>query len=156
MNSTIQYHLEAKRLEQRAATEAEVLAFWDKALTASRDASNRTSSLESRLLRAYDAGRLAALAIVRSAGYRTRGGDSHHYVTFHVAGSVVSDPELRRALGDMDGLRQARHALEYEAYSDVDEETVARAARVLEQVLRFGATHLREQRPALGQQIRSR
>ncbi len=70
MNTTVNNHLEARRLEVRPAADDEVAAYWEKALVAYADASNAGSSRENRLLRAYDAGRIAALAIVRAAGYR--------------------------------------------------------------------------------------
>lgn len=127
MNHTIDNHLAGRRIELRPAKDSEVLGFWAKATTAYGDAMNASSSLENRLLRAYDAARIAALALVRDAGYRTRGSESHHYVTFDIARSLVTDSELRSALADMDGLREVRHAVEFEAEDDVDEATVKNA-----------------------------
>lgn len=149
MNHTIDNHLEARRIEPRTAADAEVEAFWSKAGTALKDATSTGSSLENRLLRAYDAGRIAAFAIVREAGYRTRGGDSHHYVTFDVARSVATDADLRRSLDEMNGLRKVRHAVEYEAEDDVDEATVVRAVAVARDVITRGAVHLRSRRANL-------
>jgi hypothetical protein len=149
MNYTIENHVEARRLEPRTARDQEVLGFWAKAITALGDAVNPGSSLGNRLIRACDAGRIAAFALVRDAGYRTRGGDGHHYVTFDVARSVVSDSDLRQALVKMDSLRKVRHSVEYEAYDDVDEPAVEEACRWAEQVIELGAKHLREQRPTL-------
>lgn len=154
MNATIQNHLESRRLEARPADDREVLGFWEKALIAYQDAGNASPSLDNRLIRAYDSARIAALSMVRSAGYRTRGGDSHHYVTFDVARSIVSDPDLRWALAQMDGLRKVRHAVEYEAEDTVDEVTVAGAIRYAEMVIRLGAAYLHTERPSLGVQIR--
>jgi hypothetical protein len=68
MNTTVQNHLDGRRLQADAADDPEVPGFWKKALVARADAANTSSSLENRLLRAYDAARLAALAIVRAAG----------------------------------------------------------------------------------------
>ncbi len=149
MNHTIENHLGARRIETRAAADDEVLGFWSKAITAYGDATNPSSSLENRLLRAYDAARIAAYALVRDAGYRTRGSDSHHYVTFDVARSVVSDSELRGALDDMNGFRKVRHAVEYEAEDDADEQNVGVACHLAERVISLGAQHLRAQRPNL-------
>jgi hypothetical protein len=108
-NTTIRRHLESGSLESRTVADEEVAAFWQKAVVAYDDARLAGSSLEARFLRAYDAGRIAAFAIVRSAGYRTRGGDGHHYVTFDVARSLVDDPDLRRALDEMSAIRSLRH-----------------------------------------------
>ena len=149
MNHTIEKHIEARRLEPRPARDQEVLGFWTKAVTALGDAMNPGSSLDNRLIRAYDAGRIAAFGLVRDAGYRTRGGEGHHYVTFDVARSVVTDPDLRRVLAEMDGLRKVRHSVEYEAHDDVDEPTVKEACRLAKQIIELGTKHLRERRPAL-------
>lgn len=155
MNATIQNHLEARRLESRPAADAEVLGFWEKALVAYQDAGNTSSSLDNRLIRAYDSARIAALSIVRCAGYRTRGGDGHHYVTFDVARSVVIHPDLRRALDDMNALRKERHAVEYEAENTVSEDILASAVRHARVVISLGAAHLRAERPAIEARIRS-
>jgi hypothetical protein len=132
-----------------------VLGFWKKALVARADAANMTSSLENRLLRAYDAARLAAMAIVRAAGYRTRGSDGHHYVTFEVARSLVTDSDLRRALDTMNSLRKVRHEVEYESEGDVSEKTLASALKGAEQVITLGGVHLQAERPNLSKQISS-
>lgn len=153
MNHTIQNHLDGRRIEQRPALDEEVQGFWSKALTAYADAMNPSSSVENRLLRAYDAARIVALAIVREAGYRMRGAESHHYVTFDVARSVVAEPDLRRALARMDGLRKVRHAVEYEAEDEVDEPLMEDACRIAEQVLRLGADYIQAARPAIAKDI---
>jgi hypothetical protein len=149
MNSTVQNHLASRRLEPFAAEDQELSGFWRKALIAHADAHNASTSPENRLLRAYDAGRLVALMIVQAFGYRTRGGDGHHFVTFEVARSLSSDPELRRALDAMNSLRKFRHAIEYEADDDVDEPIVTEACRLAGQILELGALLLRERRPQL-------
>lgn len=154
MNSTVQQHLEARRLEERPAADDEVLGFWRKALQAYGDARNASASLENRFLRAYDAGRIAALSIVRAAGYRAKGSESHHFVTFDVARSLVEDAGLASALNEMNGLRTLRHAVEYEPEDEMDVEPVAAAVRVAEKVINLGAKHLRGVRPSLGRRIR--
>jgi hypothetical protein len=154
VNTTIQSHLAARRLEERAADDAEVLGFWRKALQAYGDARNASASLENRFLRAYDAGRIAALAIVRAAGYRAKGSESHHFVTFDVARSLVGDVGLASALNEMNGLRTLRHTVEYEPEDDVHADAVDAAVHVAEKVIDLGAKHLREARPSLGKRIR--
>ena len=153
-NTTVRRHLESGTLEARPSDDDEVAAFWRKALVAYDDSRLASSSLESRLLRAYDAGRIAAFAIVRSAGYRTRGGEGHHYVTFDVARSLVDDPDLRNALDEMSGVRTLRHAVEYEPEDDVDLETVATAAGVAARIINSGAQHLRARHPAVKARIK--
>lgn len=149
MNPTISNHIVSRRLEERAADDAEVQGFWNKAMTALSDAANAGSSLENRLLRAYDAARLAAFAIVRSSGYRTLGTESHHFVTFEVARSLAADPGLRSALATVNGLRRVRHAVEYEACDSTDEPTVATAIQLAQQVMRLGSELIHAQRPHL-------
>lgn len=146
MNTTVQYHLDARRLEAWPADDNEVLGFWRKALVARDDARNASASPDNRLLRAYDAARLAAMAVMREAGYRTRGSESHHFLTFEVARSLVGDAELRRALDAMNSLRKVRHEVEYEAEGEVDEEMVEKARGLAEQVIALGGEHLRNQR----------
>jgi hypothetical protein len=94
------------------------------------------------------------MPIVRCGGYRTRGGESHHYVTFDVARSLVSDPDLRHALDAMNGLRRLRHAIEYEPDDDVDESMVATAVHLAEEVILRGARHVAAERPHLATGIR--
>jgi hypothetical protein len=149
VNTTIQHHLVGKRLEAWPADDEEVLGFWKKALTALGDAGNASTSPEGRLLRAYDAARLSALAMMRAGGYRTRGAESHHFVTFEIARSLTTAPELRRVLDAMNSLRKVRHEVEYEAGDDVDADTVEEARRLAEQVITLGAQHLRNSRPGL-------
>jgi hypothetical protein len=81
MNATIQDHIESRRLEARPADDAEVLGFWEKALIAYKDAGNANSSLDNRLIRAYDSARIAALDGSERRVLHARR-DSHHHVTF--------------------------------------------------------------------------
>ena len=147
-NATIRRHVDSGTLEVRASDDDEVAAFWRKALVAYADARLARSSLEARLLRAYDAGRIAAFAIVRSAGYRTRGGEGHHYATFDVARSLVDDSDLRHALDEMSGIRTLRHAVEYEPEEEIDPKSVATAVEVAARIINGGARQLREAHPA--------
>lgn len=151
-NTTVRRHLEGGSLEARGSDDEEVAAFWRKTLVAYDDSRLASSSLESRVLRAYDAGRIAAFAIVRSAGYRTKGGEGHHYVTFDVARSLVEDADLRSALDEMSGVRTLRHNVEYEPEDDVDTETVAVAIAVAARI-NGGARHLRDRHPAVKPRI---
>jgi hypothetical protein len=96
-NTTVRRHLESGTLEARPSDDDEVAAFWRKALVAYDDSRLASSSLESRLLRAYDAGRIAAFAIVRSAGYRTRAGKGTitSPSTWHAASSTIRTSATR-------------------------------------------------------------
>jgi hypothetical protein len=140
-------------LEERVANDNDVVAYWSKAIRAFEDARHVGTSPESRLLRAYDAGRLAALAMIRAAGYRPRGAERHHYVTFDVARSIASTRELADALLGIDELRSVRHAVEYEPEDDVDVETVTHAIEAARRVINLGAKHLRAARPDAAKRI---
>ncbi len=146
-NPTIARHVESGRAEARPADDDEVAAFWGKAVIAYADARLASASLDARLVRAYDAGRIAATAIVRAGGYRPRGGEGHHFVTFDLAGALATDPALRSALDAMNGLRTHRHALEYEPEDDVDGAVVEEAVRAATLIINAGADHLHALRP---------
>lgn len=153
-NTTVRRHLEGGTLEARGAGDEMIVAFWRKALVALGDARLASASLDNRLLRAYDAGRIAALTIVRCAGYRTKGGDGHHYATFDVARSLVEDADLRSALDEMNGIRTLRHDVEYEPEDEVDAETVATTVAVASRIINGGAQHLRAARPSISARLK--
>ena len=147
-NPTLARHLESGNLEARAAGDHEIASFWSKAHVAHADARNASSSPDNRLLRAYDAGRIAATAIIRAGGFRVKSGEGHHFVTFDVARSLVTEPALRTALDEMSALRTQRHALEYEPEDEIDMSTVEHAVGVATRIINTGADHLRGTRPA--------
>lgn len=153
MNPTLDRYLSARQLDELPAEDNEILSFWEKALSAHNDARNYSVSLHTRLLCAYDAGRLAALAIVRAAGYRPHGSERHHHVTFDVARSLAGTRELADALFEMNALRSLRHAVEYEPYTGADAEAVASAISAATQVINLGAKYLRAERVNLGKRI---
>jgi hypothetical protein len=69
LNPTITRHIEGGRAEERPAGDDEIAGFWSKAVVAYGDARLASASLDARLVRAYDAGPIAATAIVRAGGY---------------------------------------------------------------------------------------
>ncbi len=155
MNSTIENHLAARRLEAKPAGDEEVVALWEKAAAAYLDAINLSVRYQTRFLLAYDAGRMAASALVRSAGYRPKGREGHHFVALEVARSLATVPELRDGFRQVDELRKQRHALQYEAYDDVDEAAAERAIQLATRVLALGAEHLVTTRPSLRARIQA-
>lgn len=145
---TILRHVEGGKAERRPADDDEVVGFWNKAIVAYGDARLAGASLDARLVRAYDADRIAATAIVRAGGYRVRGGEGHHYVTFDLARALVADAELRGAFHTMNGFRTHRHALEYEPEDEVDGAVVNDVVGTAAIIINTGADHLRGLRPA--------
>jgi hypothetical protein len=153
MTDRIQNLVDAGRLTQDEARDAEVAGLWSNALEAFADASVPGMSAKGRLVRAYDAGRLAATALVRSRNLRVRAAN-HHEVTLAAAG-FLSAGELATLLGDLDDLRTLRSSAEYgweSSLSNTDAENALATVRLL---LRHGARDLREHRPALAQRIQS-
>jgi hypothetical protein len=154
VNATIDRYRADGRLEERPAADDEVLGFWRKALEAYEDARNASSSRDNRFLRAYDACRIAAYALVRAAGYRVKSGEGHHYITFDVARSLAIEAQLATALFEANGLRTLRHEVEYDYEDEVDAEVVAKAGHVAERVINLGAKHLRAARASLGKRVK--
>ncbi|WP_420129270.1 hypothetical protein [Longimicrobium sp.] len=110
MTDRIQNLVDAGRLSRDAAADDEIVGLWTNALQAADDAQVESVSANGRLLRAYDAGRIAAAAVVRSRDLRVRAAN-HHKLTLAVA-ALVSGPELALAFSEMDGMRRLRADLE--------------------------------------------
>jgi hypothetical protein len=73
IDPALQNLLDGRRLEKRPVTDDDISGFWNKALTAYRDALLTSSSLDGRYDRAYAAVRFAATALVScSATSRAR------------------------------------------------------------------------------------
>jgi hypothetical protein len=147
MTDRIQNLIDAGRLAREPATDDEIAGLWANAVQAFQDAQVESLSANGRLLRAYDAGRIAAAAIVRSRDLRVRGAN-HHELTLAVA-ALVSGPELAQALNEMDGMRRLRADLEYGWQSGASEQDVAGGAGVVRRILRHGSGELAGSRPSL-------
>ncbi len=87
--------LEMGRLREQAAAPEQVAAMWQKAVESARDAQLEGLSIDGALRSAYDAGHLAALAILATHGLRPGGGQGHHEMAFAGAaalgGEALSD-----------------------------------------------------------------
>ncbi|HEU4884535.1 MAG TPA: hypothetical protein VFT45_19930 [Longimicrobium sp.] len=101
MTDRIQNLVDAGRLSREPAPDGEIAGLWANAVQAFHDASAGSISANGRLVRAYDAGRIAAAAIVRSRDLRVRAAN-HHELTLAVAG-LVSGADLAIAFHEMDG-----------------------------------------------------
>ena len=111
MTDRIQNLVEAGRLSREPSPDDEIAGLWANAVQAFRDARVESVSANGRLLRAYDAGRIAAAAVVRSRDLRVRA-TNHHELTLAVA-VLVSGADLAKAFSEMDGMRRLRTDLEY-------------------------------------------
>jgi hypothetical protein len=74
--------LEIGRLREQPSTREQVAALWQKAVQSARDAELDGLSVDGALRSAYDAGHLAALALLAAQGLRPGSGQGHHEMAF--------------------------------------------------------------------------
>jgi hypothetical protein len=151
MTDRIQNLIDAGRLAREPAPDDEIAGLWANAVQAFRDAEVEGVSTNGRLVRAYDAGRIAAMAIVRARDLRVRAAN-HHELTLAVA-ALVSGADLARALGELDGMRRLRVDLEYGWQAGASERDVGRALDVVGRILKHGATELAASRPSVRKRL---
>lgn len=149
----IQRLIDEKRLEVAEAPDDEIVGLWQKAFQAHRDGRLAGLSLDGRFARAYDAGRVAATAIVRAAGYRVRSA-SHHHDTIYAALHIVDHEALEQALAELEEIRSQRHVAEYGWSGSVGRDEVESAIHVAERVINLGADCLREARPGIKSRLK--
>lgn len=100
--------LESGRLKQQDTTSESVAALWHKAVASARDAELDGLSIDGSLRAAYDAGLVAALALLAAYDLRTGSGHGHHEVAF-VAAASLGDRDLEDLVSDsaeVSGLRK--------------------------------------------------
>jgi hypothetical protein len=153
MSDRVSTLIELGRLSREPAEDDEVAGLWANALQAFGDANVEALSPSGRLVRAYDAGRIAAMALVRSRDLRVRA-SNHHEVTLATARLVAGDA-LSQALSDLDAFRARRANAEYGWRPTIGVEDADRAVEIVRRVLQHGATNLREHRPTLLERIQS-
>ncbi|HEX6751494.1 MAG TPA: hypothetical protein VF092_29650 [Longimicrobium sp.] len=153
MSDRFQNFLDAGWLQPSPASDDEVADIWANALSTYHDAATAQLTPKNRTILGYDAGRLAAYAIVRARDVKIRAGN-HHEITIKGA-AALSEKELAGALYVLDDLRARRHALEYGwgAATSTDASTALLAT--VRRILELGADHLRNQRPSLASRIDS-
>jgi hypothetical protein len=151
MSDRVERLVELGTLQRETAGDEEVLDIWRNAVRTYRDARSPGLSPKSRLVLGYDAGRLAAHALVRSRDLRVRA-SNHHETTLKTA-AYLSSPELASALFVLDDLRSRRHALEYGWGTTVSDAAAAELLDNVLQVLTLAAESLRTHRPALAGQL---
>jgi hypothetical protein len=144
----IQVFIEAGRLTRAPAADDEIIGLWAAALEAFADGSAENISGRSRVGLLYDAGRVAAVALVRANDLRVRA-SNHHEVAIRTASFLAND-ELARAFGSLDGLRTIRAEAKYGwEMSDVAEH-LAMAAPLVRRILELTLRPLEAARPHLG------
>jgi hypothetical protein len=88
--------LEEGRLRAQPTRPEQVAAVWRKAVESAHDAELPGISVDGALRCAYDAGHMAALALLAAYGLRTGSGQGHHEVAFAAAAAFG-----REGLGDL-------------------------------------------------------
>ena len=151
MTDRIQNFLDAGWLQPHPAIDDEVVDVWSNALLTYHDAANADLSPKNRTILGYDAGRLAALAIVRSRDVRIRAGN-HHEITIKGA-AALSGRDLAGAFHILDDLRSRRHALEYGWGRPTSAEAAASLLTTVRRILELGAENLRQHRPGIAHRI---
>jgi hypothetical protein len=147
MTDRIQNLVDSGRLSREPASDDEIAGLWANAVQAFGDSQVESVSANGRLLRAYDAGRIAAAAVVRSRNLRVRAAN-HHELTLAVA-ALVSGSELALAFNEMDGMRRLRTDLEYGWRAGAADVDVHRALNVVRRILHGGSVELVASRPSL-------
>lgn len=151
MTDRIQNLVDAGRLTREPAPDDEIAGLWGNAVQAYRDALVESVSANGRLVRAYDAGRIAATAVVRAHDLRVRA-TNHHELTLAVA-ALLSGPDLSAAFGELEGMRRLRVDLEYGWQAGASEKDVGRALHVVGRILNHGAAALSGHRPFVRQRL---
>lgn len=105
--------LEMGRLKKQPATREQVVAVWQKAVECARDAELKGLSIDGALRLAYDAGHLAALALLLAHGLRTGSGQGHHEIAF-AAASALSEEALRDLVPNSEEIRGLRKGSMYD------------------------------------------
>lgn len=147
----IQSFVEAGWLAEAPASDEEVIGLWSKALGAWGDAHVTANTDEARVIRTYDAGRLAATAVVRAHNYRVRA-QNHHEMTLRTAGALGGD-ELRRALNEFDRVRRLRSEAEYGWEPAPFESPLPHGMELVRRILSLCARELARARPALAERF---
>lgn len=151
MNERIRNLLDLGRLVHEAAPDEEVLGLWAHALEAYEDACLTNRAPARRLLSAYDAGRVAALAVVRAADLRVRA-QNHHEVTLAVAG-ILAGAEVEGLVQEFQALRLERVQIEYGWKGRASSGDVEKALARVRLLLVHASRAIRESRPALEREI---
>lgn len=107
--------IDGRRLREEAFGESAVTALWQKAVASARDAELAGMSIDGSLRAAYDAGHLAALAVLAAHGLRPTTGQGHHAAAF--AGvEALSLSRLDDVIAESEQVRTTRAASAYDPH----------------------------------------
>jgi hypothetical protein len=109
----IQTMLSAGRLKEQRASDANIAAVWQKAVESAADAELTDMSIDGSLRAAYDAGHMAALALLAAHGLRPARGQGHHEMAFAGA-AALGNPALDDLVPDSEEIRGLRSGSMYD------------------------------------------
>lgn len=137
--------VESRHIEERAPAEGEVAGMWTKAVDSLESSAAAGLKPEARFTLAYQAALQASTAVVRAAGYQTRG-EGHHHHTF-AAVVALSIPGLEEAARKLNGIRQKRHGAIYDWESRLDDEDAEEIRIATRRLLEHAEAWLRKRYP---------
>ena len=109
----VQLVINTQRLREQRFSDAEVVAFWGKAVESAGDALLAGMSVDGALRSAYDAGHMAALALLALRQLRTGSGQGHHEMAFYAA-AAFGDAGLEDMVADSEEVRRLRRGSMYD------------------------------------------
>jgi hypothetical protein len=151
MNDRIQAFLDAGWLTRRDAPDREVVGLWTKATRFVLDARRLDYDDDLRLIRAYDAGRIAATALVRANGFRVQS-QNHHELVLRTAG-LLGTEVFARLLDDFNRVRTLRAQVEYSWEEVRLGERLIEALSMAERIVAMTGAELRKARPDLASEL---
>lgn len=145
--------VEARNLEEVPADDAEIASIWAAALREWSDASVHGLSVAGAFTHVYQAAFRAGTAMVRAAGYRTRGAvGGHHYATFYAV-SALADGRLEQIADALQGIRGGRHAALYGDEDELEADDLEKASALVRDMLREVHGWLVSTRPSLSSRL---
>jgi hypothetical protein len=105
--------LDDRRLKEQEFAQVDVAAVWQKATESAHDAAIKELSVDSAIRLAYDAGHLAALALLAVHGLKPSSGQGHHEMAFHAAAALGGDA-LEDLVPDSEEIRGLRKGSMYD------------------------------------------
>ncbi|HEX5436639.1 MAG TPA: hypothetical protein VFW98_05750 [Gemmatimonadaceae bacterium] len=109
----IRFLIDGHRIKEQEFAQADIVAVWRKAVESAHDATLPGLSIDSAIRLAYDAGHLAALALLAVHGLKPSSGQGHHEIAFHAAAALGGKP-LEDLVADSEEIRGLRKGSMYD------------------------------------------
>lgn len=121
----IETMLSAGRLKEHSTSDENIAAVWQKAVASAADAELADMSIDGSLRAAYDAGHMAALALLAAHGLRPSRGQGHHEMAFAGA-AALGNKRLENLVPDSEEIRGLRSGSMYDpVIADADDQRSA-------------------------------